>query len=301
MRIAVAATPDVAIPSLEALLSSSHEIVSIVTQPDKPSGRGLDLTASPVARWAESKELALFKPTTDPEIIEALAQVEVLITIGYGKILSQQILDIPSRCSLNLHFSLLPRWRGAAPVQRAIEAGDSLTGVTVFELDQGMDTGPIYTMKKFALDSDISSDELFSELALIGPEALLESLDLIQRGIKPSPQGNSEITRAMKLTSEQGRVDWTLPAEKVSAHIRAFTSNPGAWTEFRGQKLRVQFPTISSHELAPGELQVIDKDLFVGTGSQSIHLGFITSPGKARMESKSWLNGARILDGEFFG
>lgn len=268
MRIAVAATPDVAIPSLEALLSSSHEIVSIVTQPDKPSGRGLDLTASPVARWAESKELALFKPTTDPEIIEALAQVEVLITIGYGKILSQQILDIPSRCSLNLHFSLLPRWRGAAPVQRAIEAGDSLTGVTVFELDQGMDTGPIYTMKKFALDSDISSDELFSELALIGPEALLESLDLIQRGIKPSPQGNSEITRAMKLTSEQGRVDWTLPAEKVSAHIRAFTSNPGAWTEFRGQKLRVQFPTISSHELAPGELQVIDKDLFVGTGSQ---------------------------------
>ena len=301
MRIAVAATPDVALPSLEALLHSSHEIISIITQPDKPAGRGLDLTASPVARWAQKQGIPLVKPISVSEISQALVNVEVLVTIGYGKILPQQILDIPTRCSLNLHFSLLPRWRGAAPVQRAIEAGDLVTGVTVFELDQGMDTGPIYTVKKFALDSNISSDDLFSELSLIGPEALLESLELIEKGIKPTAQNNSESTRAMKLTSEQGRIDWTFPAERVSAHIRAFTSNPGAWTEFRGQKLRVESPSISSHVLAPGELKVIEKDLYVGTKSLAIHLGFITSPGKTRMESKSWLNGARILEGESFG
>ena len=301
MRIAVAATPEVAIPSLQALLESDHELCCVITQPDKPAGRGLELTQSPVAQWAEKNSVPLYKPSTEDEIAEAVQGVEVLITIGYGKILSQSILDIPTKSALNLHFSLLPRWRGAAPVQRTIEACDSVTGVTVFELDQGMDTGPIYNVKRFALDSDISSDELFTELALIGPEALLETLVMISQGLKPTPQNPTESTRALKLTREEGRINWSLDAEKVSAHIRAFTSNPGAWTEFRGSKLRIETPRVSDLSLPVGSVQVIEKELHVGTATKALQIRFITSPGKSRMDSKSWVNGARIVEGEFFG
>lgn len=301
MRIAVAATPEVAIPSLQALLESDHELCCVITQPDKPAGRGLELTQSPVAQWTEKNSVPLYKPSTEDELAEAVKGVEVLITIGYGKILSQSILDIPARSALNLHFSLLPRWRGAAPVQRTIEACDSVTGVTVFELDQGMDTGPIYNVKRFALDSDISSDELFTELALIGPEAILETLAMISQGLKPTPQNSNESTRALKLTREEGQINWNLDAEKVSAHIRAFTSNPGAWTEFRGSKLRIETPRVSDLSLPVGSVQVIEKELHVGTATKALKIGFITSPGKSRMDAKSWVNGARIAEGEFFG
>ena len=301
MRIVVAATPEVAITSLDALLNSAHELVAVITQPDKPAGRGMELTETAVSRWAKENSQTLHKPITEEETIEILKGVDVLITIGYGKILSRAVLDVPLKSSLNLHFSLLPRWRGAAPVQSAIEAGDSFTGVTVFELDEGMDTGPIYTVKRFALDSDISSDDLFSELALIGPEALLESLDLIASGVKPTPQKSADATRAMKLTREEGRIDWSLSAEKISAHVRAFTSNPGAWTEFRDTKIRLESPMMSQHVLSPGEIKVIEKELYVGSATTALGFGFVTSPGKSRMESRVWLNGARIAEGDTFG
>jgi len=301
LRIVVAATPEVAITSLDAILNSSHELVAVITQPDNPAGRGMELTETAVSRWSKENGQTLHKPITEEETIGILKGIDVLITIGYGKILSQAVLDVPLKSSLNLHFSLLPRWRGAAPVQRAIEAGDSVTGVTVFELDEGMDTGPIYTVKRFALDSDISSDDLFTELALIGPEALLETLDLIASGVKPIPQNSVGATRALKLSREEGRIDWSQSAEKISAHVRAFTSNPGAWTEFRETKIRLESPKVSEHVLSPGEIKVIEKELYVGSATTALCFGFVTSPGKNRVESRMWLNGARIAEGETFG
>jgi methionyl-tRNA formyltransferase len=301
LRIVVAATPEVAIASLQALLDSSHDLVAVITQADKPAGRGMELTESAVSAWAHAQSVPLYKPESDDEFLGLVSGVDILITIGYGKILSSTIIYTPTYGSLNLHFSLLPRWRGAAPVQRAIEAQDQVTGVTVFQLDEGMDTGPIFTVKRFALDSDITSDELFAELALLGPEAISETLHMIENGTRPTPQMSDGATRALKLHREEGRIDWSQPAEVISAHIRAFTSNPGAWTDFRGTKIRLEAPAISERKLLPGALEIFEKRLYVGSGTTALTFGFITSPGKTRMEASSWINGARIALGESFG
>jgi methionyl-tRNA formyltransferase len=243
-------------------------------------------------------EVELVRPASTKEIAEAVAEIDCVLTIGYGVLLPEAILEIPSRGFLNLHFSLLPRWRGAAPVQRAIEAGDSLSGVTVFKLDAGMDTGPIYTVHRYALDSDITSDELLVELGEVGVGAVLEALDLVSKGFKPQPQSSEGATRALKLSRDEALIDWNLDAERVSAKIRAFTSNPGAWTRFRGAVIKVAAPHPSDLKLAPGELLFREKKLFIGTGTTALEIGVITSAGKAAIPSSSWANGARLVDGE---
>jgi methionyl-tRNA formyltransferase len=261
LRIAVAATPEVAIPSLDALLSSKHELLSVITQPDRPSGRGQSLTESSVSRWAKENGIEVNKPEKDADFKPFLSNVDLLITIGYGVILPKQVFELPRYGSLNLHFSLLPRWRGAAPVQRAIEAGDQVSGVTVFALDEGMDTGPIYTQNRFALDADITSDELFVELAELGAEALLHTLDLIESGVKPSPQQDHSATRALKLSKEEGLIDWAESADAISSKVRAFTSQPGTWTNFRGSVLKIDTPVTSEMKLEPGVLLIEKRKL----------------------------------------
>lgn len=298
MRIAVAASPQVAIPTIEALGNSSHELIRIISQPDRPAGRGKVLTPTPVSQWALDNGVELARPTSTEEIAKAVEGLDCVITIGYGVLLPESILEIPSRGFLNLHFSLLPRWRGAAPVQRAIEAGDSLTGVTVFQLDAGMDTGPIYTMHRYALDSDITSDELLAELGEVGVGAVHEALDLVAEGVRPKPQDGSGATRALKLSRQEAEVNWNLEAEVVSAKIRAFTSNPGAWTNFRGSLIKVASPRLSDLNLAPGELSFKDKKLFIGTATKALEIGVVTSAGKSAIEASSWANGARLVDGE---
>lgn len=298
MRIAVAASPEVAIPSLEALAASSHQLVRVISQPDRPAGRGKVLTPTPVSQWAIDNGYELSRPENREEIAEVVRDLDCVITIGYGVLLPENILSIPTHGFLNLHFSLLPRWRGAAPVQRAIEAGDQVSGVTVFQLDAGMDTGPIYTMHRFALDSDITSDELLTELGELGVEALLESLEKIERGQRPTPQNNDGATRAFKLSRDEGRIDWTLDAERISAKIRAFTSNPGAWSEFRGSTIKLASPRISDFSLAPGEIAFIDRKVFVGTSTFALEIGLIIAAGKGEIAASSWANGARLIAGE---
>ena len=175
MRIAVAASPDVAIPTIEALRSSKFELVRIISQPDKPAGRGKVLTPTPVSQWALENGVELARPEGFEEIAQSVQDLDCVITIGYGVLLPEKVLEIPTHGFINLHFSLLPRWRGAAPVQRSIEARDAVSGVTVFQLDAGMDTGPIYSVHRFALDNDITSDELLVELGALGIEAILEA------------------------------------------------------------------------------------------------------------------------------
>ncbi len=298
MRIAVAASPDVAIPSLEALAKSEHELVRVISQPDRPAGRGKVLTPTPVSQWALENGYELLRPSSIDEISESIRDLDCVITIGYGVLLPEAILSLPQYGFLNLHFSLLPRWRGAAPVQRAIEAQDPLTGVTVFQLDAGMDTGPIYTMHRYALDSDITSDELLAELGEVGVGALLESLEMISRGERPTPQKSEGATRARKLSREEAHIDWNLEAEMVSAKIRAFTSNPGAWTNFRGSIIKIASPHIADFSLTPGEIALKDRRVFIGTKTLALEIGLITSAGKGAIDASSWANGARLLAGE---
>lgn len=298
MRIAVAASPQVAIPTIEALRNSSHELIRIISQPDRPAGRGKVMTPTPVSQWALDNGVELLRPSTTQEIGQAVEALDCVVTIGYGVLLPEAILDIPTRGFLNLHFSLLPRWRGAAPVQRAIEAGDSLSGVTVFQLDAGMDTGPIYTVHRYALDADITSDELLVELGEVGVGAVLEALDLVSQGVRPQPQSNDGATRAHKLSRDEAHINWNLEAEKVSAKIRSFTSNPGAWSHFRGSVIKVSSPKMSDFTLAPGEVTFRDKKLFIGTATTALEIGLVTSAGKSAIEASSWANGARLVDGE---
>ena len=301
MRIAVAATPEVAIDSLNALRNSEFELAFVITQPDRPAGRGQELRQSAVSAWAASAGIDCQKPATKDEFLKLGSSVDLMITIGYGKILTLEELSAPTYGSINLHFSLLPKWRGAAPVQRSIEAGDSVTGVTVFKLDEGMDTGPIYLMKRFALDDDITSDELFKELSELGSEALLESLKMIEGGVKPTPQSSTDATKAAKITKAECQINWSDDAESISRKIRAFTSHPGAWTTFRGSTVKIDSPSVEELVLKPGEILFKDKKLFVGTSTSALSLGFITAQGKTRTAVQSWVNGARLLPGELFG
>jgi methionyl-tRNA formyltransferase len=298
VRIAVAASPEVAIPSIEALVKSAHDLVRVISQPDRPAGRGKVLTPTAVSQWALDNGVELLRPGNSQEITEAVRDLDCVITIGYGVLLPEEILTIPTYGFLNLHFSLLPRWRGAAPVQRAIEAGDEVSGVTVFQLDAGMDTGPIYTVHRFALDSDITSDELLVELGEVGVDAILESLEKITRGERPIPQSNDGATRASKLSRDEARIVWSLDAERVSAKIRAFTSNPGAWTEFRGSAIKIAAPRVSDISLAIGEIALKDRKVFIGTATFALEIGQITSAGKGAVSASSWANGARLITGE---
>ena len=301
MKIVVAATPDVAIPTLNWLITSEHQLLSVITQPDRPAGRGRTLKESVISEWARENDVPCFKPASVTETATLIEGADVLLTIGYGVLLPEELLSIPMHGCLNLHFSLLPRWRGAAPVQRAIEAGDPVSGVTVFHLDPGMDTGPIYSVKRFALDSDITSDELFSELGALGVEAVEDSLNAIKAGIRPEPQKSDGATRAMKISKEECEINWNLDAQLISQKIRAFTSSPGAWTRFRGEVVKIDSVNISEETLQPGLLKVVNKELLVGTSSNAVSIGFLTPAGKSRMDAKSWLNGARLGDGELFG
>lgn len=301
MKIVVAATPDVAIPTLNWLITSEHQLLSVITQPDRPAGRGRTLKESVISEWARENDVPCFKPASVTETATLIEGADVLLTIGYGVLLPEELLSIPMHGCLNLHFSLLPRWRGAAPVQRAIEAGDPVSGVTVFQLDPGMDTGPIYSVKRFALDSDITSDELFSELGALGVEAVEDSLNAIKAGIRPEPQKSDGATRAMKISKEECEIHWNLDAQLISQKIRAFTSSPGAWTRFRGEVVKIDSVNISQETLQPGLLKVFNKELLVGTSSNAVSIGFLTPAGKSRMDAKSWLNGARLGDGELFG
>ncbi|CAB4887150.1 unannotated protein [freshwater metagenome] len=298
MRLAVAASPEVAIPTLEALLDSKFSLVRVFSQPDRPSGRGKVITPTAVSTWALDREIELIRPNSIEEMAANLLDIDCVLTIGYGVLLPTQILEIPRYGFLNLHFSLLPRWRGAAPVQRAIEAGDSLTGVTVFQLDEGMDTGPIYTMHRFALDPDITSDELLAELADLGVIASLEALQMVEDGKRPTAQTSQGATHARKLTREEGRIDWNLSAELVGSKIRAFTSNPGAWSIFRELPIKIASPVVSEVKLNPGEIALINRQVFIGTTTTALQIGSITTAGKAPTLAQSWANGMRLLPGE---
>jgi methionyl-tRNA formyltransferase len=300
VRICVAATPSVALPTLDALFDSEHQIVSVITRPDAPAGRGRNLKSSAVSDWANSKKVHLYKPESSDEISLLVAQCDLVLTIGFGVLLPKTVLNIPRFGFINLHFSLLPRWRGAAPVQRALEAGDSTSGVTVFKLDEGMDTGPIYTSVPFDISPTANTPDLLENLAVLGVQAVLDAISLIESGQSPKVQSNEGATRANKLTSEEAQIDWSQGSLAIVNKVRAFYPNPGAWCIFRELKIKVDAATISESTLKPGEIALQDKRVLVGTGNGAIELLTIKPAGKSAMSAGAWANGQRLLNNEKF-
>jgi methionyl-tRNA formyltransferase len=301
VQIAVAATPEVAIPTLELLLKSHHELVCVITQPDRPSGRGLTLKETEVAGWARENNIEVHKPVNQSDLVAIVEGLDLVLTIGYGVIIKEEILNLPKFGFINLHFSLLPKWRGAAPVQRAIEAGDLTTGVTVFKLDKGMDTGPIYLQKDLAITKSATSGSLLNELSQSGALVVMEALTDIEQGKTPQVQSEMGASRAEKLSKEEGRIDWKTPAEQIDRKIRAFNPAPGSWTTFRDEVVKIDSVLLSEKPSGkPGEILVSEKDLFVSTATNSLQILSIKPAGKPVMNASAWLNGARITTQESF-
>ena len=301
MQIAVAATPEVALPTLEALLKSEHNLVSVITQPDRPAGRGLSLKESPVAIWAKDRGIGVRKPVDQEELKLAVSDIDLVITIGFGVIIKEEILNLPTHGFINLHFSLLPKWRGAAPVQRAIEAGDEVTGVTVFKLDKGMDTGPIYRQKEIAMPHQATTDSLLQNLAVVGAPVVLDAISAIEANELPVIQSVDGASRAEKLSKDEARIDWNDPAMRIERKVRAFYPAPGAWTTFRDEAIKVESADVSDEKTGqPGEILLVGKELFVTTAEGSLKILSVKPAGKASMDAISWINGARIEQHERF-
>jgi len=301
VRIGVAATPDVAIPTLNWLLESDHEIALIITQPDRPAGRGQLLQQTVVADWAQGHQITLIKPESSQELLGTIEDLDLVLTIGYGVLLPESILSLPKHGFLNLHFSLLPAYRGAAPAQRALQNGDLVTGVTVFQLDKGMDTGPIFAQQSINIDPSWRSFELLQHLSHLGPDVVQKSFDMIQNGESLKNQ-EGLATNAPKISKSEAKIDFTQDSVKIANAIRAFTYEPGAWTIWKGEYFKICATKVSNNpSAAPGQISVIDKSVFVSTGSGSLELLRVIPSGKKEMDAIDWVRGARLTGGEIFG
>ncbi|MDF3288855.1 methionyl-tRNA formyltransferase [Streptomyces silvisoli] len=311
MRLVFAGTPEVAVPALEALLASErHEVAAVVTRPDAPAGRGRKLVASPVAQLAQEAGIEVLKPNRprDEDFLVRLREIapDCCPVVAYGALLPRVALDIPAHGWVNLHFSLLPAWRGAAPVQHAVMAGDEVTGASTFQIEEGLDSGPVYGVITETVRPDDTSGALLDRLARSGAGLLAATMDGIADGtLKARPQPAEGVTLAPKITVDDARVDWTGPALRVDRVVRACTPAPGAWTLFQGERLKLAapvkpLPDRADLQLAPGELAVTKSAVYAGTGSYAVELTEVQPQGKKRMRAADWARGVRIASGERF-
>jgi methionyl-tRNA formyltransferase len=301
LRLVFAGTPAPALPSLSALLASRHEVVAVVTRPDARSGRGRSLAASPVKQLALEHGLPVLTPDhpREPDFQDALRELapDCCPVVAYGALVPPAVLEIPRLGWVNLHFSLLPAWRGAAPVQHALLAGDEVTGATTFLLEAGMDTGPVFGVVTETVRPTDTSGDLLTRLSESGAGLLVATLDAIEDGaVTAVPQPADGVSLAPKITVDDARVDWTAPALRVDRVVRACTPAPGAWTTLRDRRVKLGPVTITDVVLAPGELQ---GDL-VGTATTAVRLGEVRPEGKGAMAAADWLRGLRLEPGERF-
>ncbi len=300
MRLVFAGTPEVALPSLTALLEGRHDVVAVVTRPDAPTGRGRILTPSPVAQLAAGSGLEILRPKrpSDPAFLERLAQIgpDCCPVVAYGGLLPQAALDIPPRGWVNLHFSLLPAWRGAAPVQHALIAGDEVTGATTFRLVKELDAGPTYGLFTETVQPDDTAGTLLDRLAVHGASLLSATLDGIEDGILEEREQPTEgISLAPKLTVDDGLVDWARTAFAIDRQIRGCTPAPGAWTRVVDVRLKLGpvRPRPDQPSLDPGDLLVTKQHVLVGTGTHPVELDQVQPPGKPAMPAVAWARGLR--------
>ncbi|MFM5463711.1 methionyl-tRNA formyltransferase [Aeromonas simiae] len=301
LKLIFAGTPDFAARHLAALLSSGHEVVAVYTQPDKPAGRGQKLTASPVKELALAHHLPVYQPATlrseEAQAELAALGADLMVVVAYGLILPKVVLDTPRLGCINVHGSLLPRWRGAAPIQRSIWAGDAETGVTIMQMDVGLDTGAMLSKAACPIAADETSASLYDKLAELGPQALVETLSQIAAGeIQPEPQDDALANYAEKLSKEEARIDWTLDAAAIERCTRAFNPWPISWFDVAGQTVKVWSAQVleSEHGQAPGTLLKADREgIDIATGRGVLRLLTLQPPGKKPMAVQDLLNSRR--------
>ena len=299
-----AGTPQAAVPALDALLKSGHEVAAVVTRPDAPAGRGLHLEPSPVAQHAAEAGIEVLKPARprEPEFTERLRQIapDVVPITAYGALIPQSVLDIPAQGWVNLHFSLLPAWRGAAPVQHAILHGDDITGATTFQLVKELDAGPVFGVVTEPIRPGDTAGDLLGRLAVSGAGLLVATLDGIESGqLEARPQPGEGVSLAPKITAEDARVRWDQPATAVDRQIRACTPSPGAWTTLGEARVKLgpidpaPEDAASAGTLAPGQVAILRSGVLVGTATTPVRLGDVQPPGKRRMRAADWARGLR--------
>jgi methionyl-tRNA formyltransferase len=307
VRVVFAGTPEPAVTALRAIVASRHELVAVVTRPDAPAGRGRKLVASPVAQYAEELGgIEILKPVkpSDPDFLARLAEIapDCCPVVAYGGLLPQAALDIPEHGWVNLHFSVLPAWRGAAPVQHSIIAGDDVTGASTFRIVKALDAGPVFGVLTEPIGPTDTSGDLLGRLAESGSKLLVDTLDGIEDGIlQPQEQPADGVSLAPKINVEDAELDLTAPALRVDRLVRGCNPAPGAWTTFRGERLKVLAVRLTEDELKPGELQATKSSVVIGTGSKAVELLTVQPQGKKPMAAADWARGIRITPEDKLG
>ena len=308
MRLVFAGTPEPAVVALQRLLDSTHEVVAVITRPDARKGRGRSLHPSPVAQLAERYDIPVLKlaslkaDTEDGAVFrQQLQQLQpdCIPVVAYGNLITEDLLEAAPHGWVNLHFSLLPRWRGAAPVQAAIAGGDTMTGAFTFQIESGLDTGPVFGTVDEKIQPTDTADDLLTRLAYSGAGLLEVTMDGLAAGtLVPTPQVG-EPSYAAKITKEDARIDWTGPAEVIDHRVRAYTPAPGAWTMMGEQRVKLGPLTLApeAEALEPGVLRVDKQGVFVGTGSHPLRVGMVQVPGKKMMRAADWARGAQLNEG----
>ncbi|WP_305094934.1 methionyl-tRNA formyltransferase [Prescottella sp. R16] len=300
MRIVFAGTPEPAVPSLRRLVESGrHEVVAVVTRPDAVAGRGRKLVRSPIGQLADEHGIEVLTPASasDPEFLARLTELapDACPVVAYGNLLPRPVLDVPRHGWMNLHFSLLPAWRGAAPVQAAINAGDEVTGATVFALDEGMDTGPVYGVVTETIRTTDTAGELLTRLADSGAILLESVLDGVESGaVQAVPQPRDGVSHAPKVSVESAHIRWDQPALAVHRHIRSVTPAPGAWTMIGDLRVKVGPVELVEETLPPGRIEVRKNGMYIGTSTTAVRLGQVQPQGKKQMAAVDWARGARL-------
>ncbi len=308
MRVLFAGTPEAAVPSLRAILASPHEVVAVLTRPDAQAGRGRRLMPSPVAEIALAQGIEVLRPAraSDPEFLDRLTEIapDAAPIVAYGGLIPPAALTVPTHGWVNLHFSLLPAWRGAAPVQHAVMAGDEVTGASTFRLEQGLDTGPVFGVVTDTIAPTDTAGDVLGRLAVSGAGLLVATLDGLEAGaLVAVPQSGADVSLAPKIRVEDARVVWTDPAMRVDRLVRGCTPAPGAWSMFRGERIKLGpvRPAGEVVDLSAGEVRVLKNSVWVGTATHAVLLGEVKAEGKKQMAAGDWARGVRVEPGEHLG
>jgi methionyl-tRNA formyltransferase len=305
LQISVASSSLIAVPIIEAVLRSDHTLASVITTPDTKSGRGQVLTPSELANWSQARGYLVAKPFDTPSLNQHLlaAQPQLIITASYGRMIPVEVLHGPRFGWLNVHFSLLPRWRGAAPVQWALMEGDPITGITIFKLDKGMDTGPIYFQEEVEIGFADDTDVLLERMSVLAGERIMNVVADIQKGVKPKVQPTSGVTLAPKISKELSRIDWDSGADSILKKMRALESRPGTWSNFRSERVAIHglVESLQSNALKKsGEVALVDGSLLVRCQDSTLAITEVTPAGKKRMSGADFARGVHLVSGERF-
>jgi len=296
LKVVIASSSYVSKP-LISLLSSSreHELIGLITNPDKATGRGMNIVPNELASWGMSNGINVLKPEGRDKLKDLIKTLnpEIVITIAYGQIIPEDFLNLPKYGWINVHFSSLPRWRGAAPVQWAILSADKETGVTIFQLDKGMDTGPVYLSESVSIERDETTEILLTRLSNIGADLAIQSLSKIQTGIKPVAQFNSGVTLAPKITKNDGKINWHENTDEIFNRYRALAGNPGIWTLLGELRLKIDSLEISNRveKISPAEVLISDEHLLVGANNGVIEIKTLTPAGRSQMSAAEFIRG----------